>query len=155
MKIAFATSDGVHVDQQLRRASRLDVYEVGPRGLRLDRTFTFPPDRSVKTDERLEAIRGAAIVFGTAFGPSSAARVASRVLRTPGRGDAGQAARFARFSANSLVSSRSCLSTKYWNRVSSEAALMKMLGCSTETVHRKMHASAEVGISLISHVTLG
>ncbi len=81
MKIVFATSDGVHLDEQFRRASRLDVYEVGPAGPRLHETFTFAPDRSVKTDERLGAIQGAAIVFGTAFGPSSAGRVAAHGIR--------------------------------------------------------------------------
>jgi hypothetical protein len=39
------------------------------------------PDRSVKTEERLVAIHGAAIVFGTAFGPSSAARLHARGVR--------------------------------------------------------------------------
>jgi nitrogen fixation protein NifX len=81
MKIAFATSDGVHLDQQFRRASRVVVYELGPDGPRLDGAFEFPPDRAVKTEERLRAIRGAAIVFGTAFGPSSAARIAARGIR--------------------------------------------------------------------------
>ena len=81
MKIAFATSDGVYVDEQFRRASRIEVYELGPAGPRLERSLTFETDRSVKTEERLGAIRGAAIVFGTAFGPSSAARLHERGVR--------------------------------------------------------------------------
>lgn len=81
MKIAFATSDGVHLDEQFRRASRIAVYELGPAGAQLERTFTFAADRSVKTEERLVAIHGAAIVFGTAFGPSSAARLHARGVR--------------------------------------------------------------------------
>jgi nitrogen fixation protein NifX len=81
MKIAFATSDGVHLDQQFRRASRVAVYELGPAGPRLEHTFTFATDRSVKTDERLGVVLGAAIVFGVAFGPSSAARLAAQGIR--------------------------------------------------------------------------
>jgi predicted Fe-Mo cluster-binding NifX family protein len=81
MKIAFASGDGVHLDQQFRRASRIAVYQVGPAGPRLDQTFTFAADRSVRTEERLASIRDAAIVFGTAFGPSTAARLLSRGIR--------------------------------------------------------------------------
>ncbi len=81
MLIAFATSDGVHVDQQFRRASSLAVYEVGPTGHRLDRVCAFAPDRAVKTEQRLDAIRGAAIVYGVAFGPSSVLRLFQRGIR--------------------------------------------------------------------------
>src|SRR5574342_1283056 len=81
MKIAFATSDGVHVDQQFRRASRLAVHQLDAAGPRLDQTFAFAPDGSVRTEERLEAIGGAAIVVGTVFGPSSVARLAERGIR--------------------------------------------------------------------------
>jgi hypothetical protein len=81
MKIAFATGDGIHVDEQFRRASRLDVHEVTAEGHRLDRTCTFAADRSVKTDERLSAIEGVSIVFGVAYGPSSVLRLARRGVR--------------------------------------------------------------------------
>jgi nitrogen fixation protein NifX len=81
MKIAFATSDGVHVDEQFRRASQLALYEVGPAGPRLDRIFTFAGDVAARTDERLRAIEGAAIVYGVAFGPSSAARIAEQGIQ--------------------------------------------------------------------------
>jgi nitrogen fixation protein NifX len=81
MRIAFATSDGVHVDQQFRRASSLAVYEVTSSGHRLDRVCPFAPDRSVKTEERLEAIEGASIVYGVAFGPSSVLRLFQRGIR--------------------------------------------------------------------------
>jgi nitrogen fixation protein NifX len=81
MKIAFATSDGVHLDQEFRRASRLAVYEVGPAGAHLVRTLAFAPDGAVRTDERLLAVEGADVVFGVAFGPSSAARIAERGIR--------------------------------------------------------------------------
>ena len=81
IKIAFATSDGVHVDEEFRRASRLALYEVGPAGPRLEETFAFDGDRGARTDERLSAIDGAAIVYGVAFGPSSAARIAARGIQ--------------------------------------------------------------------------
>lgn len=81
MKIAFATTDGTRVDQQFRRAARLVVYEVGAGGARLDRSCDFPPDRGVKTEERIRAIAGASIVFVAAIGPSSAARLGMRGIR--------------------------------------------------------------------------
>jgi nitrogen fixation protein NifX len=81
MRIAFATSDGVHVDEQFRRATRLAIYELGPGGARLERVVVFAPDRSVRTDGRIDAIRDASVVFGTAFGPSSAVRVAASGIR--------------------------------------------------------------------------
>lgn len=81
MRIAFATSDGVHVDQEFRRATGLAVYEVGPEGHRHLQTMGFPIEHSARTEERLAAIRGAGIVFGVAFSPSSAVRIAARGIR--------------------------------------------------------------------------
>ncbi len=81
MRIAFATSDGVHVDEQFRRATRLAIYAVGPGGARLERMVAFAPDRSIRTDGRIDAIRGVSVVFGTAFSPSSAVRVAAHGIR--------------------------------------------------------------------------
>lgn len=81
MKIAFATGDGVHVNEQFRRASRLAVHEVTSSGHRLERVASFAPDRSIKTEERMSAIADAEIVFGVAFGPSSVMRLARRGIR--------------------------------------------------------------------------
>ena len=81
MKIAFATGDGVHVNEQFRRASQLAVYEVSAAGFRLVRVCTFAEDRSVKTDQRIQAIADVAIVYGVAYGPSSVLRLARRGLR--------------------------------------------------------------------------
>jgi nitrogen fixation protein NifX len=81
MMIAFATGDGVHVNEQFRRASQLAVYEVTAAGHRLDRICTFPPDRSIKTEERLRAVAGAALVYGVAYGPSSVHRLVQRGIR--------------------------------------------------------------------------
>lgn len=102
-----AGSDGVHVDQQFRRASRLAVYQLDAAWARLDQTFTFAPEGSVRTEERLEAIGGAAIVVGTVFGPSSVARLAERGIRAatarPGTRIAELLARFARLEREAHV----------------------------------------------------
>ena len=81
MKIAFATGDGVHVNEQFRRASQLAIYEVTAEGHRLDRVCSFAPDRSIKTEERIGAISDAAIVYGVAYGPSSVLRLARHGMR--------------------------------------------------------------------------
>lgn len=81
MKIAFATSDCEHVNEQFRRASHIVVYEITRSGHQLVRTCAFPADRSVRTEERMHAIAGVSIVYVTAIGPSSAARLASRGIR--------------------------------------------------------------------------
>jgi hypothetical protein len=41
----------------------------------------FPQDRSVKTQERIDAIQGADLVYVSAIGPSSAARLAAHGIR--------------------------------------------------------------------------
>jgi nitrogen fixation protein NifX len=81
MKIAFATSNCTVVDEQFRRASNLVVYEITATGHRLDRICAFPNDRSVKTQDRIDAIQGASIVYVSAIGPSSAARLAAHGIR--------------------------------------------------------------------------
>lgn len=81
MKVAFATSDRTHVDEQLRRATHLVVYEVTPAGAWLERTCAFESGGRQGTDERIRAIRGSAIVYVSAIGPSVAARLAARGIR--------------------------------------------------------------------------
>jgi predicted Fe-Mo cluster-binding NifX family protein len=81
MKVAFATRDLVHVDEQFRRASSLAVYESDADGHRLVVVHRFAPDRSVKTAERMKAIEGVALVYGVAFLPSTVARLARTGIR--------------------------------------------------------------------------
>jgi nitrogen fixation protein NifX len=81
MMIAFATGDRVHVNEQFRRASHLAVYEVTADGHRLDRVCEFGPDRSIKTDDRIQAIAGASVVYGVAYGPSSVLRLVAHGIR--------------------------------------------------------------------------
>ena len=42
MKVAFASADRSHVNEELRRASHLVVYEATAAGWRLERTCAFP-----------------------------------------------------------------------------------------------------------------
>jgi nitrogen fixation protein NifX len=81
MKVAFATRDCEHVDEQLRRASHLVVYEVTASSSWLDRECTFAADAPHGTDARIRAIAGSAVVYVSAIGPSAAARLASRGIR--------------------------------------------------------------------------
>lgn len=78
--VAFATEDGVHVDAELRTASRLDVYEITAAAARLLRSCSLlAQGRSGKA--RLEALAGVDLVFVRAIGPSGAARLAARGIR--------------------------------------------------------------------------
>ena len=79
MRVAFATRDGEHVNEQLRRATHLVVYELTPS--RQERTCVFAFDPADGTDRRIRAISGSAIVFVTAIGPSAAARLAAHGIR--------------------------------------------------------------------------
>lgn len=81
MKIAFASSDCTRIDEQFRRASNLVIYEITPGGQRLDRICAFPRDRAVRSQHRLDAIAGAAVVYVSAIGPSSAARLVAHGIR--------------------------------------------------------------------------
>jgi nitrogen fixation protein NifX len=81
MRVAFATRDGEHVNEQLRRAPQLMVFEVTAAGHRLERTCPFEPGGRYGTDERIRAIAGCSIVYVSAIGPSSAARLATRGIR--------------------------------------------------------------------------
>jgi nitrogen fixation protein NifX len=80
MKVAFATKDGEHVEGDLRRASRVVIYDVSSEGVRFERACSFEggPDRS---EARIQALSGSAIVYVGAIGPSGAARLAARGIQ--------------------------------------------------------------------------
>lgn len=80
MKVAFATTDGRHVQGELRRASLVVVYEVGGEGWQLERLSSFD-GHAHRSQHRLEAIEGVSIAFAAAMGPSTAARLAARGIR--------------------------------------------------------------------------
>lgn len=81
MKVAFATGDLATVDEQFRRATNLAVYEVGPAGHHRIGVASFARVRSVKTEERMKAIVGVAVVYGVAFLPSTVARLSEAGIR--------------------------------------------------------------------------
>ncbi len=80
MKVAFATTDWEHVQGQLRRARRLVVYEVMADGWRLYRSCSFE-DAAARSEHRIQALAGAAILYVAAIGPSTAARLAAHGIR--------------------------------------------------------------------------
>lgn len=80
MRVAFATMTGENVEGQFRRTPRLVVYEVTETGSRLERTCPFV-DGSHRSQDRIQAIADASMVFVAAIGPSIAARLASRGIR--------------------------------------------------------------------------
>jgi nitrogen fixation protein NifX len=81
MRVAFATTDCEHVDEQFRRASHLVVFDVTAESCELHRVFAFPPEARVRTDDQIRAILGTSIVFVSAIGPSQAVRLAGHGIR--------------------------------------------------------------------------
>jgi predicted Fe-Mo cluster-binding NifX family protein len=80
MKIAFATTDGVHVNAELRSAPRLDVYEVSSETVRLQRSTSLA-ELPNGISSRIRALAGVGIVYVSAVGPSTAARLAAHGVR--------------------------------------------------------------------------
>lgn len=78
IKVAFATTDGVHVDEHFGWAARFDVYEVSPAGFRLADSRcvgSIGRDEDGKVEARVAAVQDCAIVCVTSIGPTAAARV--------------------------------------------------------------------------------
>lgn len=80
LRVAFATSDGIHVDQHFGWCNRFDVYELTAEqqvllGSRIVVGDSHGVGETDKLDERIEAIRDCAIVHLTAIGGGAAARV--------------------------------------------------------------------------------
>ncbi len=80
MKIAFATTDGEHVQGELRRTPLVVVYDVGPSGIQLDRASAFR-EGAARSEDRIRALAGTGMVYVAAMGPSTAARLAARGIR--------------------------------------------------------------------------
>jgi nitrogen fixation protein NifX len=80
MRVAFATDDGRHVGGQLRRAVYLVVYQVTAKGSWFERLCSFKSDLN-RSEDRIEAIADAAVVYVEAIGPSLAARLGVRGIR--------------------------------------------------------------------------
>jgi nitrogen fixation protein NifX len=81
MRVAFATRDREHVDEQLRRAPHLVVYEVTAAGFSLEGSASFAPEHGHRTEARIGAMAGCSLLFVSAIGPSSVVRLASRGIR--------------------------------------------------------------------------
>jgi nitrogen fixation protein NifX len=80
MKIAFTTSDRVHVNAHFGWAREIDVYEVSDKGYQFLETLKFEGDLKEDGNEdkitpKLDAIVDCTIVYVVAIGGSAAARL--------------------------------------------------------------------------------
>lgn len=80
MKIAFTTSDRVHINEHFGAAREIDVYEISPDGYEFIETLTFEGDLKQDGNEdkitpKLEALTDCTIVYVVAIGGSAAARL--------------------------------------------------------------------------------
>lgn len=83
MKIAFATSDSVHINAHFGWASQIDVYEVTPESFTFHESLTFEGDlkedgNEDKLEPKLQALKDCTIVYVSAIGGSAAARLIGR-----------------------------------------------------------------------------
>lgn len=80
MKVAFATTDNVHINAHFGWAKHLDVYDVSPYGYDFVNTLTFEGDLQEDGNEdkllpKLDALADCTIVYVSAIGGSAAARL--------------------------------------------------------------------------------
>lgn len=80
MKVAFATSDNVHINAHFGWAKNIDVYDVSQLGYDFVNTFVFEGDLQEDGNEdklvpKLEALADCTIVYVSAIGGSAAARL--------------------------------------------------------------------------------
>lgn len=80
MKIAFTTSDGIHVNAHFGWAKQIAVYDVSPEGFQFSNTLTFTGDLKEDGNEdklvpKIKALAGCTIVYVSAIGGSAAARL--------------------------------------------------------------------------------
>lgn len=78
MKVAFATGDGVHVNQHFGWCRRFDIYQISPEGFSLVESRRLAPageDEDDKIQSRLDAVRECAMVCVASIGGTAAARV--------------------------------------------------------------------------------
>jgi nitrogen fixation protein NifX len=80
MKVAFATSDNVHINAHFGWAKNIDVYNVSQVGYDFVNTLTFEGDLQEDGNEdklvpKLEALADCTIVYVSAIGGSAAARL--------------------------------------------------------------------------------
>lgn len=80
MKIAFTTTDRVHINAHFGWAKEIDVYEISDQGYEFLETLTFDGDLKEDGNEdkitpKLEALKDCTIVYVVAIGGSAAARL--------------------------------------------------------------------------------
>ncbi|MDZ8026511.1 MAG: nitrogen fixation protein NifX [Nostoc sp. SerVER01] len=80
MKIAFTTSDRVHINAHFGWARLIDVYEISNEGYQFVETLNFEGELKEDGNEdkitpKLEALNDCTIVYVTAIGGSAAARL--------------------------------------------------------------------------------
>ncbi|MUG92538.1 nitrogen fixation protein NifX [Scytonema sp. UIC 10036] len=80
MKIAFTTSDQIHINAHFGWANKIEVYEVSPNGYQFIKTLRFDGDLKEDGNEdklvpKIEALADCTIVYVSAIGGSAAARL--------------------------------------------------------------------------------
>ncbi|MEM7725168.1 MAG: nitrogen fixation protein NifX [Cyanobacteria bacterium P01_A01_bin.45] len=80
MKIAFTTSDQIHIDAHFGWAKMIDVYEISDEGYDFVETLRFDGDLKQDGNEdklvpKLKSLEDCTIVYVTAIGGSAAARL--------------------------------------------------------------------------------
>ena len=80
VKIAFTTSDRIHVNAHFGWAKEIDVYEISDQGYEFRETLKFDGDLKEDGNEdkitpKLEALHDCTIVYVLAIGGSAAARL--------------------------------------------------------------------------------
>lgn len=80
MKIAFTTSDRLHINEHFGGAKEIDVYEISDSGYHFLETLTFEGDlkqdgNESKLTPKLDALVNCTIVYVGAIGGSAAARL--------------------------------------------------------------------------------
>jgi nitrogen fixation protein NifX len=80
MKIAFTTSDRVHINAHFGWAKKIDVYDVSKDGYKFIETLIFNGDLKEDGNEdkllpKIEALYDCTIVYVSAIGGSAAARL--------------------------------------------------------------------------------
>jgi nitrogen fixation protein NifX len=80
MKIAFTTSDNVHINAHFGSAKKIDVYEVNRTSYDFVKTLRFDGDLKEDGNEdkllpKIEALRDCTIVYVSTIGGTAAARL--------------------------------------------------------------------------------
>ena len=83
MKVAFTTSDNLHVNAHFGWAKNIDLYEVSPSGFSFVSTLDFGSDLKEDGNEdklvpKIEALKGCTLLYVSAIGGSAAARLINR-----------------------------------------------------------------------------